>query len=202
MTELCKLEQLDFIRFGTRTPVTFPQRINGDRELLDIFTQYGASKQFYVVTHFNHPKEFTEEAKQAITNLQNTGVIVKNQTVLMKGINNDPKVLGQVLKKVSSWGIVQHDIFQCRPVMGVKSKFQVPLKDGVEIVRQANAMQNGLGKSADYTLSHVSGKIRVLGELNNELVFQYKQAKREELIGEIFTMKVGNDAWLPEDLNI
>ena len=85
--------------------------------------------------------------------------------------------------------------------MGVKSKFQVPLKDGVEIVRQANAMQNGLGKSADYTLSHVSGKIRVLGELNNELVFQYKQAKRGELIGEIFTMNVGNDAWLPEDLN-
>ena len=72
----------------------------------------------------------------------------------MKGVNDDPYVLAQVLKGISGLGIAPHYIFQCRPVTGVKSRFQVSIKEGVEIVRKANSLQNGLGKAADYTMSH------------------------------------------------
>ena len=59
------IDHLDLIRFGTRTPVVFPARIYDDPELLDIIREFSAQKQIYVVTHFNHPNEFTEESKKS-----------------------------------------------------------------------------------------------------------------------------------------
>ena len=203
LEEMTALPQLDFIRFGTRTPVTFPQRILTDPELTGILAEYGKKKQIYVVTHFNHPREFTDESCEAVRALQRAGVVLKNQTVLMKGINDDPVVLADVLKRATSLGIVPHYIFQCRPVTGVKSRFQVSLKKGLEIVSKANKMQNGLGKAADYTMSHPSGKIRILGcAEDGKLIFQYKQAKNPDLIGKIFTLDPGDEAWLPENLPV
>ncbi len=200
---LADLDQLDFIRFGTRTPVTFPQRILMDPELVEVLARYRERKQIYVVTHFNHPREFTDESRAAVRALQKAGVAIKNQTVLLKGINDDPQVLGSVLRGVSAMGIVPHYIFQCRPVTGVKSRFQLPLKDGAEIVMKANSMQNGLGKAADYTMSHPTGKIRILGSMGEgKLLFQYKQAKNSDLIGRLFTRDVGDDSWLPDDLAV
>ena len=195
---LCEEPQLDFIRFGSRTPVTFPSRITGDAELLDLLSRAGKKKQLYLITHFNHPRELTPEAVAAVRALQDRRIIVKNQTVLLKGVNDDPEVLGTLLRKVSSYGIVQHYIFQCRPVVGATNYFQVPLLEGSRIVKAALAMQNGLGKCADYTMSHVTGKIRILGEMGDgELVLQYKQAKDPSRIGAIFTRKVEPDAkWL------
>ena len=202
LEKLTALQQLDFIRFGTRVPVTFPQRILLDPELTDTLAFYQQKKQLYVVTHFNHPKEITMEAVSALRALQKAGIVVKNQTVFMKGINDDPEVLGTLLKQISSLGVVQHYIFQCRPVQGVKSRFQVPLLEGSEIVSKALAMQNGLGKSADFTMSHVSGKIRILGKTEeNTLLFQYRQAKKTENIGRIFPMTLDKkQTWLPDDI--
>ena len=202
LKKMAALDQLDFIRFGTRTPVTFPQRILTDPELVSLLASYRGKKQIYVVTHFNHPREITPESTAAVRALQDAGVVVKNQTVFMRGINDDPLVLGTLLKQISALGIVQHYIFQCRPVQGVKSSFQVPLVEGSEIIQKALAMQNGLGKSADYTMSHVTGKIRILGKADDgKMVFQYKQAKDPARIGRIFTMDLDDTAtWLPEDL--
>ncbi|MBP3913349.1 MAG: KamA family radical SAM protein, partial [Lachnospiraceae bacterium] len=75
------------------------------------------------------------------------------------------------------------------------------LRRGAEIVSMANKMQNGFGKTADYTMSHPSGKIRILGcGEDGKLVFQYKQAKNPDLIGKIFSLDPGDEAWLPEKL--
>ncbi len=200
---LADIPQLDFVRIGSRTPVTFPQRITGDPELIEVFGRFLEKKQLYLVTHFNHPRELTKESLGAVKMLQKAGVIIKNQTVLMKGINNDPAVLGELLRRVSASGIIQHYIFQCRPVKGVKSRFQVSLKDGLDIVTKANAMQNGLGKSADYTMSHVTGKIRLLGtDRDGRTIFQYKQAKNPDNIGRIFTRELAGETWLPDELEL
>ena len=57
-----------------------------------------------------------------------------------------------------------------------------------------------MGKAADYTMSHPTGKIRILGAMEDgKLLFQYKQAKDSNLIGRIFSMDVGDDAWLPDE---
>ena len=202
LRRLVALPQLDFIRFGTRTPVTFPQRILEDPGLRELLTEYARKKQIYVVTHFNHPHEVTEQSRAAVDALRQCGIVVKNQTVLMRGINDSAQILGQLLREITSMGVVQHYIFQCRPVQGVKSHFQVPLAEGNRIVQEALAMQNGLGKTADLTMSHVTGKIRILGrDEEGRMLFQYKQAKDPSRAGRIFTYPVDEKTtWLPDSI--
>lgn len=192
------IDHLDLIRFGTRTPVVFPARIYDDPELLDIIREYTAKKQIYVVTHFNHPNEFTEESKKAIKALQAAGAVLRNQTVLLKGVNDNAETMGKLLKLLTSWGIVPYYIFQCRPVSGVGGHFQVPLKEGYQIVEQAKYMQNGQGKGVRYVLSNTKGKIEILGQIDeNHMVFKYHQSKYPENRGKILIEEISPEqAWI------
>lgn len=192
------IEHLDLIRFGTRTLVVLPMRITEDEELVSILKKYNKKKQLYVVTQFNHPRELTEEAVKAVRILLDAGIIVKNQTVLLKGVNDDSKVLGALLKGVTRAGIIPYYIFQCRPVSGVKHQFQVPLEEGCKIVEEAKNMQNGQGKCIRYAMSHETGKVEILGFLGEgEMLFKYHQAKNEADRGTIFKRKLlPGQAWL------
>jgi len=198
LSELCDIPHLDFIRFGTRTPVVLPQRITFDTDLTDLLKTYTKKKKIYVVTQFNHPNEITKEAAAAVDTLLSLGIPVRNQTVLLKGVNSDSKVLGLLLKQLTGIGVIPYYIFQCRPVMGVMNHFQVPFSDGYKIVQNAMQMQNGQGKCCRFMLSHVSGKIEILGDLGKgEMLFKYHQAKKPADMGRIFTKKIAADqCWL------
>lgn len=199
---LSRIEHLDFIRFGTRTPVVFPERIIGDDELLNLLSVISQKKQLYVVTQFNHVKELTDQAIEAIHALLRCGVVVKNQTVLLRGVNDTPEALGALLKKLTACGVVPYYIFQCRPAAGVKNLFQVPLLEGYAIVRHAKAMQNGQGKCIKYCMSHPRGKIEILGMMNDEMLFQFHQAKDPAELGNLFTVRLREtQGWLDENLS-
>lgn len=195
---LCGIESLDFIRFGSRTPVTFPMRIYEDPELLDILGEYNRRKQLMVVTHFNHPHEITGEAKKAVRVLRERGIIVRNQTVLLKGINDDGEILGTLLRRLTAIGVLPYYIFQCRPVKGVKHQFQVPILEGYAIVEKAKTMQNGQGKAFRYVMSHPTGKIEFLGPASSEdFLMKYHQAKFDEDQGRIFRIHLSDDqCWI------
>ena len=126
-----EIPTLDFIRFGTRIPVVLPQRIVQDGRLLEILETYGRKKQIIIVTQFNHPRELTPDAVQAIKALRNAHCIVRNQTVLLKGVNDNADVLAQLMNGLVARGVIPYYIFQCRPVEGVQNQFQVPLLRGV-----------------------------------------------------------------------
>ncbi|MEF9962458.1 MAG: KamA family radical SAM protein [Erysipelotrichaceae bacterium] len=194
----CEIDHLDLIRFGTRTPVFLPQRISEDQELLDLLEFYNKKKQIYIVTHFNHEKEITPEAIKAVQALMKIGIPVKNQTVLLKGINDDPIVLSNLLKGLTKIGVIPYYIFQCRPVSGVKAQFQVSIEKAYDIIEKCKTLQNGQGKCFKYCMSHESGKIEIIGKLENgEMIFKYNQAKYEKDEGRIFTKKLTKDqAWL------
>ena len=115
LEQFSDIEHLDLIRFGTRTPVVLPARIYDDPELLETLQTYSQRKKIYVVTQFNHPAELTGEAKKAVDALLNAGVVLKNQTVLLKGVNDDGRTMGELLKGLTRWGIAPYYIFQCRP---------------------------------------------------------------------------------------
>lgn len=198
LDRLTAIPHLDFIRFGTRTPVVLPSRISKDTELLNLFKNYSEKKHLVVVTQFNHPNELTKEAKEAINALIDANVTIRNQTVLLKDINDDSKVLGELLSSLTANGVFPYYVFQCRPVVGVKNHFQVPFKDGIKIVEGAKSMQNGLGKAFRYCLSHPSGKIEILGDMpNGEIAFKYHEVKDLKDNGRIFTMELEDDqCWL------
>ena len=202
LRELTAIEHLDLIRFGSRMPVTLPERVYGDPEFLALFEEYGKKKTLVLVTHFNHPRELTAEAARALRAMIERGVPVRNQTVLMRGINDDGETLGKLLSGLVRLGVMPYYIFQCRPVTGVKGRFQVPLTEGIRIVDDAKSRQNGLGKAVRYAMSHPRGKIEIVCELpGGETLFKFHQCKYPEDRSRPFTVRLSpTDTWLDGEL--
>lgn len=197
LSRLCNIEHLDYIRFGTKVPVVFPQRIYEDKELQNILKTYSRKKAIYISTQFNHPKELTPEAIQAVSCLQNLGVVVKNQTVLLKGVNDNPQTLTKLLKSLTKASIIPYYIFQCRPVTGVKNQFQVPLREGYHIIEEAKMMENGNGKCFRYVMSNTHGKLEILGESEEKMLFKYHQSKNPDDYGKIFAREIDSECcWI------
>jgi len=91
--ELRSIDHVSIIRLGSKLPVFNPMRIYEDQELLDLLRENStAEKRIYVMAHINHPREITDEARRAFEALHQAGVIVVNQTPVLRGINDDPEV--------------------------------------------------------------------------------------------------------------
>lgn len=197
---LSSVRHLDFIRLGTKVPVTLPQRITGDRELLDLLRETSTKKKrVFVSTQFNHPRELTPEARDAITKLQRAGVVTNNQTVLLRGVNDDPTVLADLQSTLTSCGVIPYYVFQCRPAKRVKKLFQVPLLEGSGIVERAKAMLDGYSKRFRYVMSHRDGKISLAGTDDRYFYFRFHQARDPRNSGRFFRRRIDPKAcWLDE----
>ncbi|HOG92655.1 MAG TPA: KamA family radical SAM protein, partial [Opitutaceae bacterium] len=130
---LAEIEHLGFVRIGSRTPVTYPCRIFDD-ELIELFTEFSSKKTLYLPTHFNHVKEITPAAAEAVRRLRMAGVTVNNQAVLLRGVNDRPEDLKALMDGLLRIGVNPYYLYQCMPVSSVSHHFQVPLKQAVEIV--------------------------------------------------------------------
>jgi L-lysine 2,3-aminomutase len=86
--------------------------------------------------------------------------------------------------------------------MGVMNQFQVPLLEGQRIVDEAKSDMNGQAKQFRYVMSHVTGKIEILGRPSGEaMLFKYHQAKHERDTSRFFTVNLAEDqCWLPNDI--
>ncbi len=207
LERFCAIPHVRFIRFGTRTPVTLPQRITeDDGELCGLLARYGERKQIIVVTQFNHPRELTDEAVRAVRMLREAGCLVRNQTVLLRGVNDDAATLAELMNGLVSVGVLPYYVFQCRPVEGVKNQFQVPLIRGVQIVDGAKARMSGIAKGFRYVMSHPTGKIEIVGRVPSgdragDMIFKYHQAKYPEDQARIFIVPVDEgQCWLGDDI--
>ena len=198
---LSTIPHLDFIRFGTRIPVTFPERILNDDELVEILNRHSQnSSKLYVVTQYNHPREITKQSIAAIDKLISARVAISNQTVLLRGVNDNSAVLASLQNKLVSIGVNPYYVFQCRPVARVKKTFQVPLFEGYNIIEEAKKLLNGHSKRFRYIMSHITGKIEIVGILNGRFLFKYHQAKKMSDQGRIFTRKADRNATWLDDL--
>jgi len=196
---LDRIKHVKYIRIGSRVPVTLPARLS-DSKLLAILRKYSKSdKRLHIVTHFNHPQEITPQSIGAVNNLIEAGVLVSNQTVLLQGVNDNPGTIATLMDKLVTVGVMPYYLFQCRPVRRVKHQFQVPLCKGTRIVEKAKASCNGLSKRFKYIMSHVTGKIEVLGIMGGEIYFKFHEAKNRSNLGAMFKCQVDEDAgWLDD----
>ncbi len=120
LTRLCALPQLDAIRLCTRMPAVLPMRITET-----LAEALGALERIWVQTQFNHPRELTHEAIAACKRLISHGVPVSNQSVLLKGINDNPTVMTALCAQLQRHRIRPYYIFQCDPITGI-SHFRTP----------------------------------------------------------------------------
>ena len=197
---LDRIKHVRFVRIGSRVPVTFPSRLS-DPKLLAVLKKYSKSdKRLHIVTHFNHPHEVTPQSIGAVDNLLEAGVLVSNQTVLLRGVNDNSDTLATLMDRLVGIGVMPYYVFQCRPVKRVKHHFQVPLCEGVRIVEKAKASCNGLSKRFKYIMSHITGKLEILGIMHGEIYFKYHEAKDRENLGVMFKCQVNQDAGWLDDL--
>ena len=171
--QLRRIEHVGIIRLGTKMPAYNPYRILNDRHLIKMIHKYSTpEKRIYVITHFDHPRELTQPARKAITLLYKAGAIMANQTPLIRGINDEPFVLAELFRTLSFAGISPYYVFQCRPTTGNKP-YAVPIEEGYEIFECAKSMVSGLAKTANYIMSHTTGKILVAGKTDDQIFFKY-----------------------------
>jgi KamA family protein len=198
---LSSVDHLSFVRIGSRIPAVFPDRIIEDDGLLELLRRHSLTgRRLYVVTHFNHPREITARSVAALSALLAAGVVVNNQTVLLKGVNDDPGVLATLLRRLVSVGVNPYYVFQCRPVTRVKAVFQVPLVRGHAVVEAARARLSGHGRRFKYVMSHRTGKIEIAGIVDGGIYLRYHEAKRAEDAGRLFRRRLLPGAGWLDDL--
>ena len=201
LDRLLQIPHLVFVRIGTRSPVTFPDRILKDSGLVELIRQHSSKwKRLYVVTQYNHPTELTEQSIAAVNQIMGAGAVVINQTVLLRGVNDDPDTLVDLLRTLTKIGVSPYYVFQCRPVKRVKKRFQVPLEEGYRIIEKARSMLEGPSKMFRYVMSHRNGKIEILGIKDGEVYFKYHQARDPRNAGRFFRRKLARGACWLDDL--
>ncbi len=137
--ELRQIEHVEVIRLGTRNPVTLPIRLRDDK-LLEIIEKH---QPIHVNTHYNHPKEMTRESLLANTRLSLAGATVANQSVLLKGINDNAKIMTKLSHRLLLMKVRPYYIFQCDMAEGI-SHFRTPITTGIEILEKMRGWTSGL----------------------------------------------------------
>lgn len=126
--ELRSINHVEVIRIGTRTPVVLPQRITDD--LVDILKQH---HPLWINTHFNHPRELTPRAHRALAKLANAGIPLGNQSVLLAGINDCPRIMKSLVHQLVKNRVRPYYLYQCDLSEGL-SHFRTPVGKGIEII--------------------------------------------------------------------
>jgi len=174
--QLREIDHVQIIRIGSKIPAFNPYRIINDPHLIDMLRKYSTpNKRIYLMAHFNHPRELSDVAIHALDMIQRAGVLIVNQTPLLRGINDNPLVLGELLNKLSYIGVSPYYIFLCRPTLGNKM-FSVPIEEAFEISEKARMNCSGLAKRARLVMSHSTGKIEIVGKTEDHMYFRYHRA--------------------------
>ena len=128
LSELRSIEHVEVIRIGTRTPVVMPYRITDN--LVSILKKY---HPLWVNTHFNHPREITRSSKNALTRLADAGIPLGNQSVLLAGVNDCPRIMRALVHKLVQNRVRPYYLYQCDLSEGL-SHFRTPVGKGIEIL--------------------------------------------------------------------
>lgn len=175
---LLDIDHLNFVRIGSRAPVSYPIRFFDD-DLIDLLAEFNRSKTLFLPTHFNHPKEITEVSKEAISRIRSAGITVNNQSVLLKGVNDDVQILTDLMHGLLRIGVSPYYLYQCMPVARVRHHFQVPLKSGVDLVDKARQKMDGYAKRFKFIIGHDIGKLEICGRVGDKLLLKQIHARAE-----------------------
>lgn len=134
---LRKIEHVEIIRIGSRTPVVMPQRITN--ELVNMLKKY---HPIWLNTHFNHYKEITTESKAAIDRLADAGIPLGNQSVLLKGINDSVAIMKKLVQSLAYIRVRPYYIYQCDLSLGIEH-FRTPVSKGIEIMEGLRGHTSG-----------------------------------------------------------
>lgn len=197
---LRKIDHVNIIRIGTKIPAFNPYRIIDDPDLPNMLTRYSSRhKRIYIMTHFNHPRELTDDACLALDLLLRAGVVLCNQTPILKGINDSPEVLEQLMRGLSDIGVSPYYFFQCRPTVG-NIPFVLTLARAFDIFEEAKRNVSGLAKRARLVMSHSLGKIELLGITDLHIYLKFHRSRYTTDKGRFLIFHRDDNAYWLDDL--
>ena len=138
LEELREIESIAYVRVASRTPVTLPQRITDS-----LCRALRAHPATWLMTHFNHPKELTDSARHACAKLADHGIPVMNQTVLLRGVNDDAETLERLFRGLVRSRVRPYYLLQADPVIGT-SHLRTPLSRGLALMEQLQGRLSGI----------------------------------------------------------
>ena len=184
LTELRAIPHVEFIRIGSRIPIFLPQRITP--ELCAMLREFNP---LFVSVHANHPREITTEVRDALNRLADAGIPLGNQSVLLKGVNDDPIVMKALVQKLLMCRVRPLYIYQCDLIRG-SAHLRTSVRRGLEIMEQLRGHTTGYavphyvidapgggGKvpiAPNYVLSHNADRV-VIRNFEGK-VFEYPEA--------------------------
>ena len=149
---LRSIEHVEIVRIGSRTPCTMPERITDS--LCGILKKY---HPLWFNTQFNHPDELTPEATDACAKLADAGIPLGNQSVLLKGINDDPEVMKRLVRGLVKMRVRPYYVYQAQTLTGT-GHFITPIERGLEIMESLRGFTTGFAIPV-YLLDTPYGKI-------------------------------------------
>ncbi len=152
VARVSEIPHVELVRIGSRTPCTLPSRITEE-----LCRRLGKYKPFWINTHFNHPKELTPEAVEACGRIVDAGIPMGNQTVLLKGVNDDSAVLKELGERLVAARVRPYYLYQCQILKGTEH-FRVQIERGVRLVRALRGRTTGFA-IPQYVLDTPYGKV-------------------------------------------
>ena len=131
------IPHVEFVRIGSRVPVTLPQRVTSD--FVAMLKKYSP---IWMSLHFNHPKEITKRVKFACDLLAESGIPLGSQTVLLKGVNDSPATMKKLMHELLKIRVRPYYIYQCDPILGSKH-FRTPVSVGINIIENLRGHTTG-----------------------------------------------------------
>lgn len=128
LSEIRAIPHVEIIRIGTRMPVVLPYRITDD--LVNVIKKY---HPIWINTHFNHPREITASSKEALRKLADAGIPLGNQSVLLSGVNDCPRIMKSLVHKLVMNRVRPYYLYQCDLSEGL-AHFRTPVGKGIEII--------------------------------------------------------------------
>ena len=199
IASLWEIPHVRIVRIGSKMPAFNPFRISDDEELLDSLEHYGRGHlTFYLMAHFDHPRELTPAAAEALRRLQSVGVQMVNQCPLVRGVNDDVATLQELFRRLSHLGCPQYYLFQGRPTAG-NVPYQLPLVRAARLFKEACAGVSGLARRARLVMSHETGKIEIVAVDEHRIYLRYHRAARPADQGRFMVCRRDDQAlWLDE----
>ena len=154
LSRLRGIPHIDIIRIGTRTPVTLPSRITP--RLCRMLKMH---HPLYINTHFNHPLEITDESATACARLADAGIPLGNQAVLLKGVNDSPAVMTELMQLLLKARVKPYYIHQMDLVKGT-GHFRTKIEAGIEIMERLRGHTSGMA-APYYVIDLAGGKGKV-----------------------------------------
>ena len=150
--ELRRVPHVEIVRLGTRLPVTLPFRVTD--ALCELLARH---HPIWLNTHFNHPKELTPEAAQACDRLARAGIPIGNQSVLLRGVNDDVATMKALCEGLVRMRVRPYYCYQAQVLEGT-AHFRVPIERGVAIFRALRGRTSGFA-IPQYVLDTPYGKV-------------------------------------------